>query len=66
MSGYFCIELINFMLKGKILLEYANLFMLSVVTNMKRYLKKEELIEILKIHGLTNNIEDYQKIYSHI
>ena len=34
--------------------------------NMKRYLKKEQLIEILKIHGLTNNIEDYQKMYSHI
>ena len=34
--------------------------------NMKRYLKKEELIQILQIHGLTNNIEDYQKICSHI
>ena len=42
------------------------MFILSVVMNMKRYLKKEELIEILKIHGLTNNIEDYQKMYSHI
>ena len=26
MRGYFCIEFINFMLKGKSLLEYANLF----------------------------------------
>ena len=42
------------------------MFILSVVMNMKRYLKKEELIEILKIHGSTNNIEDYQKICSHI
>ena len=40
--------------------------MLRVVMNMKRYLKKEESIEILKIHGLTNNIEDYQKTCSHI
>ena len=26
MSGYFCIGFIDFMLKGKILLDYANLF----------------------------------------
>ena len=26
MCGYFCIELIEFMLKGKSLLEYTNLF----------------------------------------
>ena len=26
MCGYFCIRFINFMLKGKSLLEYANLF----------------------------------------
>ena len=29
--------------------------------NMKKYLS----IEILKILGLTNNIEEYQKIYNH-
>ena len=32
----------------------------------EKIFKKEELNEILKIHGLTNNIEDYQKICSHI
>ena len=26
MCGYFCIEFINYMLKGKILLDYTNLF----------------------------------------
>ena len=33
--------------------------------NMKTYLIKEESIEILKILGLINNIEEYQKIYNH-
>ena len=28
--------------------------------------KEEESIEILKIHGLLTNIEEYQKIYGHI
>ena len=28
MSGYFCIGFIDFMLKGKILLDYTNLFSL--------------------------------------
>ena len=26
MCGYYCIEIINYMLKGKILLDYTNLF----------------------------------------
>ena len=26
MSGYYCIEFINYMLKGKTLLDYTNLF----------------------------------------
>ena len=26
MCGYFCIEFINYMFKGKVLLEYTNLF----------------------------------------
>ena len=30
--------------------------------NMKKIFKEEESIEILKILGLINNIEDYQKI----
>ena len=36
MCGYFCIELINFMLKGKILLEYANLFLPNEYKKMAR------------------------------
>ena len=28
--------------------------------------KEEESIEILKILGLLNNIEEYQKIYNHV
>ena len=36
MCGYFCIGFINFMLKGKSLLEYKNLFLLM---NMKRMTK---------------------------
>ena len=34
--------------------------------NIKTYLIKEESIEILKILGLINNIEEYQKIYNHV
>ena len=40
------------------------LFMVSVVTNMKKIFE-EESIEILKILGLINNTEEYQKIYNH-
>ena len=33
--------------------------------NMKKVFKEEESIEILKVLGLINNIEEYQKIYNH-
>ena len=36
MCGYFCTESIDFMLKGKSLRNYSNLFLL---TNMKRMIK---------------------------
>ena len=36
MCGYFCIEFINFMLKGKILLEYTNLFLPNEYKKMAR------------------------------
>ena len=36
MCGYCCIGLIDFMLKGKYLLDYTNLFL---QTNMKRMIK---------------------------
>ena len=119
MCGYFCIGFIDFMLKGKSLLEYKKLFspneykkndkmiskyfqnnlnklkyivMLAInIENLKKlkyhtFLKKtlslsivyskcgheyqkifkeKESIEILKIHGLINNIEKYQKLYNH-
>ena len=34
--------------------------------NMKKIFKEEESIEILKILGLINNTEEYQKIYNHV
>ena len=34
--------------------------------NVKNIFKEEESIEILKILGLINNIEEYQKIYNHV
>ena len=40
------------------------LFMVNVVMNMKKIFE-EESIEILKILGLINNTEEYQKIYNH-
>ena len=38
MRGYFCIGFIDFMLKGKSLLDYTNLFSLN------EYLKNEKII----------------------
>ena len=35
------------------------MFTVSVVMNMKKYLKKKNQIEILKIFGLINNIEEH-------
>ena len=40
MSGYFCVEFIDFMLKGKRLLDYTNLFY------PKEYEKKDKIILI--------------------
>ena len=34
--------------------------------NIRKMLKEEESIEILKILGLINNIEECQKIYHHV
>ena len=31
----------------------------------KKYLKEEKSVEIAKILGLIDNIEEYQKIYNH-
>ena len=32
----------------------------------KKIFKEEESVEILKILGFINNIEEYQKIYNHV
>ena len=42
------------------------MFTVNVVKNMKKIFKEEELFEILKILGLIDNIEGYQKIYNHV
>ena len=45
MCGYFCIEFINYMFKGKTLLEYTNYFLLMTLKRkiklLKAYLKNE-------------------------
>ena len=45
MCGYFCIEFINYMLKGKTILDYTNLFLLMTlkrtISLLKEYLKNE-------------------------
>ena len=45
MCGYFCIEFINYMLKGKVLLDYINFFLLMTLKRtiklLKEYLKNE-------------------------
>ena len=41
------------------------LFTVSVVMNMKKIFKEEKSVDISKILGLIDNIEEYQKIYNH-
>ena len=41
------------------------LFTVSVVMNMKKISKEEKSVDIAKILGLIDNIEEYQKIYNH-
>ena len=57
----FAINIENFK-KTKIL---YMLFTVSVVMNMKKIFKKEKSVDIAKILGLIDNIEEYQKIYNH-
>ena len=40
MCGYFCIEFINYMLKGKILLNYTNLFSPNYFKNNDQIIKR--------------------------
>ena len=50
MCGYFCIEFINYMLKGKTLLDYTNYFLLMILKTtiklLKEYLKINNIIEL--------------------
>ena len=57
----FAINIENFK-KTKIL---CMLFTVSVVMNMKKIFKEEKSVDISKILGLIDNIEEYQKIYNH-
>ena len=41
MCGYYCIEFINYMLKGKTLLDYTNLF------SPKDFKKNDQIIQII-------------------
>ena len=50
---------------------FKKLLSLSIVYSKcsheyKKVFKEEESIEILKILGLINNIEEYQKVYNHV
>ena len=56
--------------KSKISYIFQKTLSLSIVYSKcgheyKKIFKEEESIEILKILGLINNIEEYQKIYNH-
>ena len=57
----FTINIENFT-KTKIL---YMLFTVSVVMNLKKIFKEEKSVDIAKILGLIDNIEEYQKIYTH-
>ena len=53
MCGYFCIEFINYMLKGKTLLDYTNLFSpndFKKNDQLKEYLKINNIIELINVN----------------
>ena len=67
MCGYFCIEFINYMLKGKTLLDYTNLFSPNdfkrTIELLKEYLKMNDVIELADVNKYRldeiNKIRDY-------
>ena len=67
MCGYFCIEFINYMLKGKKLLDYTNLFSSNNFKKsdriIKRVFKNEYIIELTDVNKYRldeiNKIRDY-------
>ena len=67
MCGYFCIEFINYMLKGKRLLDYTNLFSPNdfkrTIELLKEYLRMNNIIELTNVNKYRldeiNKIRDY-------
>ena len=67
MCGYFCIEFINYMLKGKTLLDYTNLFSPNDFKKsdelLKEYLKMNNIIELTDVNKYRldeiNKVRDY-------
>ena len=54
MCGYFCINFINYMLKGKTLLDYTNLFfpndLKKTIKLLKEYLKMDNIINLTDVN----------------
>ena len=54
MCGYFCIEFISYMLKGKTLLDYTNLFspndFKKKIELLKEYLRMNNIIELTDVN----------------
>ena len=68
--GIFAINIEIFFKKTKISYIFKKALSLFIVCSKcgheyEKIFKGEETIEILKILGLINNIEEYQKIYNH-
>ena len=67
MCRYFCIKFINYMLKGKTLLDYTNLFspndFKKTIELLKEYLRMNNIIELTDVNKYrldeTNKIRDY-------
>ena len=67
MCGYFCIEFINYMLKGKTLLDYTNLFspndFKKNVELLKEYLRMNKIIELTNVNKY--RLDEISKIRNH-
>ena len=67
MCGYFCIEFINYVLKGKTSLDYTNLFspndFKKTIELLKEYLRMNNIIELTDVNKYRldeiNKIRDY-------
>ena len=59
MCGYFCIEFINFLLKGKILLEYTNLFLPNEYKKWQDNLQNLSKLKFILIFAI--NTENLKK-----